>query len=69
MKFAPAALVYHTHPDTLAAYLKKKYKFAFWRMFAVRKNPDKAIKDSHTPQLMKMQLMLVPEPSGDLRWG
>ncbi len=32
MKFAPAAIVYHTHPDTLSAYIKKKYKFAFWRV-------------------------------------
>lgn len=60
MKFAPAAVVYHTHPDNLAAYLKKKYKFAFWRVLAVRKNPGKAIKDSHTPQLMKLQLLLAP---------
>ncbi len=60
MKFAPAAIVYHTHPDTLGRYLKKKYKFAFWRVLAVRKNPSKAFKDSHTPQLMKLQLLLAP---------
>ena len=58
MKFAPAAIVYHTHPDTLSRYLKKKYKFAFWRVLAVRKNPSKAVKDSHTPQLMKLQLLI-----------
>jgi cellulose synthase/poly-beta-1,6-N-acetylglucosamine synthase-like glycosyltransferase len=60
MKFAPAAIVYHAHPDTLLRYLKKKYKFAFWRMLAIRKNPSKAVKDSHTPQLMKLQLLLAP---------
>jgi len=60
MKFAPTALVYHTHPDTLSKYLKKKYKFAFWRILAVRKNRSKAVKDSHTPQLMKLQLLFVP---------
>jgi glycosyltransferase involved in cell wall biosynthesis len=60
MKFAPAAIVYHTHPDTLAEYLRKKYKFAFWRVLAVHKNPSKAIKDSHTPQLMKLQLLFAP---------
>src|SRR4029077_3844856 len=60
MKFIPAAIVYHTHPDTLWAYIKKKYKFAFWRVLAVRKNPGKAIKDSHTPQLMKLQLLFAP---------
>ena len=60
MKFAPGAIVSHTHPDTLRAYAAKKYKFAFWRVIAVRKNPGKGIKDSHTPQLMKLQLLFAP---------
>lgn len=60
MKFVPGAIVYHTHPDTLSRYLKKKYKFAFWRVLAVWKNPSKALKDSHTPQLMKLQLFFAP---------
>jgi cellulose synthase/poly-beta-1,6-N-acetylglucosamine synthase-like glycosyltransferase len=60
MKFVPTAIVYHSHPDTLWRYLRKKYKFAFWRVLAVRKNPNKAMKDSHTPQLMKVQILFVP---------
>jgi glycosyltransferase involved in cell wall biosynthesis len=60
MKLVPQAVVGHTHPDTLASYLKKKHKFAFWRMLAVSKNPRKGFKDSHTPQLMKLQLLFAP---------
>jgi cellulose synthase/poly-beta-1,6-N-acetylglucosamine synthase-like glycosyltransferase len=60
MRFAPAAIVYHTHPDRLWRYMRKKYKFAFWRVLAVRKNPAKSVKDSHTPQIMKLQLLLAP---------
>jgi glycosyltransferase involved in cell wall biosynthesis len=60
MKFVPAAIVYHTHPDTLWRYVNKKFKFAFWRVLAVRKNPNKALRDSHTPQLMKVQLLFAP---------
>lgn len=60
MKFAPNAVVYHTHPASISSYLKKKYKFAFWRVLAVRKNPSKGIKDSHTPQIMKLQLLFAP---------
>lgn len=60
MKFNPTAIVYHTHPDTVVRYLKKKYKFAFWRMLALRKNPGKVVRDSHTPQLMKLQLLFGP---------
>ena len=60
MKFVPTAIVYHTHPDKFWLYMKKKYKFAFWRMLALRKNPKKTLKDSHTPQIMKLQLLLAP---------
>jgi GT2 family glycosyltransferase len=60
MIFVPAAVVYHTHPDTFLRYLKKKYKFAFWRVLAVRKNPSKGVRDSHTPQIMKLQLLFGP---------
>jgi GT2 family glycosyltransferase len=60
MKFVPGAVVGHTHPHSLSAYLRKKYKFAFWRVLALSKNPGKALKDSHTPQLMKLQLLFIP---------
>jgi GT2 family glycosyltransferase len=60
MVFVPTAIVYHTHPDTLWRYLQKKYKFAYWRMLALRKNPKKTLKDSHTPQIMKLQLLFTP---------
>ena len=60
MKFVPTAIVYHTHPDKFWLYMKKKYKFAFWRMLALRKNPKKTLKDSHTPQVMKLQLLFAP---------
>ena len=66
MRFAPKAIVYHQHPDSLGRYLKKKFKFAFWRVLAVRKNPSKAVKDSHTPQLMKLQLLFGPATLGCL---
>ena len=60
MVFVPNAIVYHTHPATFSSYLRKKYKFAYWRVLAVRKNPSKGVKDSHTPQVMKLQLLLAP---------
>lgn len=60
MKFQPSAVVSHTHPASLPSYLMKKHKFAFWRVLAVRNNPGKCVKDSHTPQLMKLQLLFMP---------
>jgi GT2 family glycosyltransferase len=58
--FNPQAKVMHRHPDRIGAYLKKKFKFAYWRMLSVKKNPNKILADSHTPQSMKVQLLLFP---------
>lgn len=69
MVYVPGAVVYHRHPDRWGAYFRKKYKFAYWRMLAVRKNPNKVIKDSHTPQLMKLQLLLAPAAVAALAAG
>jgi GT2 family glycosyltransferase len=66
LRFVPDAIVYHQHPDSLVRYSKKKFKFAFWRVLAVRKNPGKAVKDSHTPQVMKLQLLLGPAASAGM---
>jgi cellulose synthase/poly-beta-1,6-N-acetylglucosamine synthase-like glycosyltransferase len=58
--YCPNAVVYHTHPESLKAYIKKKYKFAFWRVYAVNKKTAKILRDSHTPQLMKAQALVMP---------
>lgn len=58
--FNPNAIVTHSHPDTFWWYLQKKYKFAFWRMAAIKLSPNKAKGDTHTPNTMKLQLLLLP---------
>jgi cellulose synthase/poly-beta-1,6-N-acetylglucosamine synthase-like glycosyltransferase len=58
MVFNPEAKVYHVHPKSVGEYFKKKYKFACWRILAVKKHPNKIWKDTHTPQTMKFQLLL-----------
>jgi cellulose synthase/poly-beta-1,6-N-acetylglucosamine synthase-like glycosyltransferase len=60
MVFNPKARVIHQHPESPLIYLKKKYFFAYWRLFATLKNPKKIMGDSYTPQLMKLQLLLFP---------
>jgi GT2 family glycosyltransferase len=69
MMFVSQAVVKHTHPARLLAYLKKKFKYAYWRVLALKKNPHKLVKDSHTPQLMKIQLLLAPISLGSLLLG
>lgn len=58
--FNPRARVYHLHADSISEYWKKKYKFAYWRVLAVKRHPNKIWKDSHTPQSMKIQLLFAP---------
>lgn len=53
------AVVYHTHPDSLIKYLSQKYWRAYWRVLLYKKHPGKAVKDSYTPQSLKLQIMLV----------
>lgn len=51
MVFNPKAAVFHLHPSTWAGYLRKKYKYAYWRAVAIRRFPGKALRDSHARSL------------------
>lgn len=57
--FQPKAVVYHNHPDTLRAYTNKKFWNGYWRTQTVRRFPERAVKDSHTPQVLKFQIGLM----------
>jgi glycosyltransferase involved in cell wall biosynthesis len=60
MVSVPDAFVYHLHPDRLSKYLRKKYRNAFWRVVTWRKHPSKIMKDSHTPDSQKLEVVLAP---------
>jgi cellulose synthase/poly-beta-1,6-N-acetylglucosamine synthase-like glycosyltransferase len=59
LEFNPKALVYHRHPDSFAKYLRLKFKRAYWRMVVYRKYPGKAIKDTYTPIVIKLQTLMA----------
>lgn len=59
MVFRPEAIVYHTHPDTICQYAKLKFSRAYWRTFVYDKFPRKVLKDSYTPQTLKLQILLA----------
>jgi cellulose synthase/poly-beta-1,6-N-acetylglucosamine synthase-like glycosyltransferase len=59
MVFNPKAVVFHTHPSTLAKYLRIKFWRGYWRMIVYRRYPKKALKDSYTPNVLKIQTMLM----------
>lgn len=59
MIFKPSAIVYHRHPATLSRYLKVKFWRGYWRMMVYRRYPQKALKDSYTPNVLKVQTLLA----------
>jgi glycosyltransferase involved in cell wall biosynthesis len=56
--FNPNAVVYHIHPDNLKKYLKTKFFRAFFRPKMYSKHREKALNDSYTPQILKLQIPL-----------
>lgn len=67
--FVPEAVVFHHHTDTIAGYLRRKYHVGFWRVRMYRLHPNKAISDSHTPQILKLQVALMACLLGSLTLG
>ena len=51
--------MYHQHNTTLARYFRRKYNIGYWKMYLLKRHPGKAVRDSHTPQLIKAQIVLL----------
>jgi GT2 family glycosyltransferase len=58
MVFAQDAIVYHEHPSRITQYLKMKFYRAYWRVNLYKKTPKKTMKDTYTPQMLKLQIAL-----------
>ncbi len=56
MVFVPDALVMHMHADSLWWYFRKKMNIGYWKVMVLQEHPSKMVKDSHTPQTLKLQL-------------
>ena len=59
MVFNPAAVVYHTHSNTLWNYIRKKFRIGFWKALVLKKHPNKIARDSHTPQSLKLEMVFA----------
>ena len=57
--FQESAVVEHRHSATLRAYLRKKSNIGYWKMQIIHRYPGRAVRDSHTPQVMKVQMTLA----------
>lgn len=60
MVFNPGAIVYHLdHPDSIKRYAWLKFWRGYWRTMVYKKFPDKMLKDSYTPQTLKLQILFL----------
>lgn len=53
------AIAYHTHPESLAAYLVRKFQYARWRALVYARYPRKVTSDQRTPRAQKVQSLLA----------
>ncbi len=57
--FAPTAQVYHQHDRTLREYMHRKFYIGYYKALLTRWLPERLVRDSHTPQVLKVQMGLV----------
>ena len=60
MVFNPDAVVYHlNHPDSIMRYARLKFWRGYWRMVVYKRFPGKMVKDTYTPQALKIQILFL----------
>ena len=67
--FAPQAVVTHLHDTSLVDYLKRKFAQGFWKAPLTQLHPDRMVDDTHTPQVLKLQIVLVSLMLALLPWS
>ncbi len=57
--FVPQAQVYHRHAASLTAYIRRKYRTGRGKALMLRWLPERAVRDTHTPQALKLQIIAL----------
>jgi cellulose synthase/poly-beta-1,6-N-acetylglucosamine synthase-like glycosyltransferase len=57
---AKGAYVLHRHPEKIRDYFRKKCRYAYYRAVTWQKHPQKAVRDSYTPNAQKFEVVLSP---------
>ncbi|MFN0072016.1 MAG: glycosyltransferase [Chloroflexota bacterium] len=66
IRFVPEARTFHLHANRLSSYLKKKFGIGWWKVAVLSRHPGKAVRDSHTPQMMKLELAAAVSLAGSV---
>jgi hypothetical protein len=57
--YIPGAIVYHRHNRHFNEYARRKDWIGYWKAAVMCRHPTKLIRDSHTLQILKMQIGLA----------
>ena len=57
--YVPQAVVYHHHVTSLLSYARRKFRIGYWKVFVGAIHPQRMVTDSHTPQTMKLEMLLT----------
>ena len=57
--FVPRAKVYHIHAHSCRRYTARKFNIGYWKALLTRWHPERMVSDTHTPQVLKAQMMLI----------
>lgn len=56
--FVPDAQVEHIHDESLRDYFDRKYAIGYWKALLTQWHPERVVQDSHTPQTLKIQMLI-----------
>lgn len=59
LRFVSDAQVYHAHDRDVWDYARRKYYIGYWKALLTRWHPERMVHDSHTPQALKLQILLL----------
>lgn len=57
--FVPAAQVSHQHDQDVIEYVERKFNIGVWKARVMQRHPERLANDTHTPPVLKLQILLL----------
>ncbi len=57
--FVPEARVSHLHDQDVIEYVERKFNIGVWKARVMQRHPERLANDTHTPPVLKLQILLL----------
>lgn len=57
--FVPDARVFHLHDQDVIEYIERKFNIGVWKARVIQRHPERLANDTHTPPVLKLQIILL----------